>query len=79
MQVAKGEAVKALPPLPRVNERVDGEANEAASPWLTGVVGLFRGLYGAGCGGVRRVPGVMMTSPVDLRQTSYTRLGSRRM
>jgi len=41
--------------------------------------GLFRGLYGVGCGGTSRVPGVMMTSPVDLRQTSYTRSGSIRM
>jgi len=60
-------------------ERVDCEATEAESEWLTGLVGLFRGLYGVGCGGASRVPGVMMTSPVDLRQTSYTRLGSRRM
>ena len=41
--------------------------------------GLSRGLYGVVCGGVSRVPGVMMTSPVDLRQTSYTRSGSSRM
>ena len=37
------------------------------------------GLYGFACGGAMRVPGVMMTSPVDLRQISYTRSGSRRM
>ena len=37
------------------------------------------GLYGFVCGGAMRVPGVMMTSPVDLRQISYTRSGSRRM
>ena len=37
------------------------------------------GLYGFLCGGAMRVPGVMMTSPVDLRQISYTRSGSRRM
>ena len=36
-------------------------------------------LYGFVCGGAMRVPGVMMTSPVDLRQISYTRSGSRRM
>jgi hypothetical protein len=37
------------------------------------------GLYEFVCGGAMRVPGVMMTSPVDLRQISYTRSGSRRM
>jgi hypothetical protein len=37
------------------------------------------GLYGFACGGAMRVPGVMTTSPVDLKQISYTRSGSRRM
>jgi hypothetical protein len=37
------------------------------------------GLYGVICGGASRVPGVMMTSPVDRSKTSYTRSGSRRI
>src|ERR1039458_6309774 len=47
-----------------------GQLEKARPAWRVSVVS---GLYGFICGGAMRAPGVMMTSPVDLRQISYTR------
>ena len=47
---------------------------------ISGLENAKAAFYGVGCAAVESLaPGVMMTSPVDLRATSYTRSGSKRM